>query len=65
MCIGCPGNNSIFGNTNQFIKIQNSSYSYLQESFSVAGSFLSLRLTSDSGFNAFCYGFGNVAYAVG
>ncbi|MCE2656338.1 MAG: PKD domain-containing protein, partial [Sediminibacterium sp.] len=43
-----------------FIKIPNSSYSYLQESFSVAGSFLSLRLTSDSGFNAFCYGFGNV-----
>jgi gliding motility-associated-like protein len=43
-----------------FIKIPNSSYSYLQETFSVAGSFLSLRLTSDSGFNAFCYGFGNV-----
>ena len=26
MCIGCPGNNSIFGNTNQFIKIQNSDF---------------------------------------
>ena len=42
-----------------FIKIPNSSYSYLQESFSVAVTFLSLRLTSDSGFNAFCYGFGS------
>lgn len=26
MCIGCPGNTSIFGNTNQFIKIQNSDF---------------------------------------
>ena len=43
-----------------FIKISNTQYSYLQESYSVLGSFLSLRLTSDSGFNAFCYGFGSV-----
>jgi gliding motility-associated-like protein len=42
-----------------FIKIANSKYSYLQESFSVNSSFLSLRLKSDSGFNAFCYGFGS------
>jgi len=26
MCIGCPGNTSIFGNTNQFIKIQGSDF---------------------------------------
>jgi hypothetical protein len=26
MCIGCPGNNSIFGNTSQFIKIQGSDF---------------------------------------
>ena len=26
MCIGCPGNTSIFGNTNQFIKIQASDF---------------------------------------
>jgi gliding motility-associated-like protein len=42
-----------------FIKIANSKYSYLQESFSENSSFLSLRLKSDSGFNAFCYGFGS------
>ena len=43
-----------------FVKIANTSYSYLQESFTVVGTYLSIRLTSDSGFNAFCYGFGNV-----
>jgi len=43
-----------------FIKIANTKYSYLQEKFTVAnGTFLSIRLTSDSGFNAFCYGFGS------
>lgn len=26
MCIGCPGNNSIFGNTSQFIKLQGSDF---------------------------------------
>ncbi len=46
--------------TSAFIKIINTNYSYLQEKFTVAnGTFLSVRLTSDSGFNAFCYGFGN------
>jgi gliding motility-associated-like protein len=50
--------NGVKPNSN-FIKILNTQYSYLQESFSVAGSFLSLRLKSDSGFNAFCYGFGD------
>lgn len=46
---------------NAFIKIPNTAFSYLQESFNVvANSFLSVRLTSDSGFNAFCYGFGQV-----
>ncbi|MFM6995107.1 MAG: PKD domain-containing protein [Sediminibacterium sp.] len=44
-----------------FVKIANTNYSYLQEKFNVGNtSFLSLRLTSDSGFNAFCYGFGQV-----
>lgn len=44
-----------------FKKIPNTNYSFLQEKFNVnAGSFLSVRLTSDSGFNAFCYGFGGV-----
>lgn len=47
--------------TNTFIKIANTNYSYLQEKFTVGvGTFLSVRLTSDSGFNAFCYGFGSV-----
>lgn len=47
--------------TSTFVKIANTNYSYLQEKFTVAnGTFLSIRLTSDSGFNAFCYGFGNV-----
>lgn len=46
--------------TSAFIKIANTNYSYLQEKFKVVNSFLSIRLTSDSGFNAFCYGFGNV-----
>ncbi|MEI8141635.1 MAG: PKD domain-containing protein [Chitinophagia bacterium] len=46
--------------TSTFVKIANTSYSYLQEKFTVAnGTFLSIRLTSDSGFNAFCYGFGS------
>lgn len=44
-----------------FKKITNTNFSYLQEKFIVnAGSFLSLRLSADSGFNAFCYGFGQV-----
>lgn len=47
--------------TAQFIKIPNTNYSYLQEKFIIGNAaFLSIRLTSDSGFNAFCYGFGNV-----
>ena len=47
--------------TNAFIKISNTNYSYLQEKFNVGNAgYLSIRLTSDSGFNAFCYGFGNV-----
>jgi PKD repeat protein len=46
--------------TSTFVKIANTNYSYLQEKFTVAnGTFLSIRLTSDSGFNAFCYGFGS------
>jgi gliding motility-associated-like protein len=44
-----------------FVKIANTNYSYLQEKFTIGNTpFLSIRLTSDSGFNAFCYGFGNV-----
>ena len=47
--------------TNAFVKIANTNYSYLQEKFTVPnGTFLSVRLSSDSGFNAFCYGFGSV-----
>ncbi len=47
--------------TSAFVKITNTNYSYLQDTFKVAiGTYLSIRLTSDSGFNAFCYGFGNV-----
>ena len=47
--------------TNTFVKIASSNYSYLQEKLNVGNTaFLSLRLTSDSGFNAFCYGFGQV-----
>ena len=46
--------------TNAFVKIVNTNYSYLQEKFKVVNAFLSVRLTSDSGFNAFCYGFGGV-----
>jgi len=46
--------------TSAFVKITNTNYSYLQERFIVDnGTFLSVRLTSDSGFNAFCYGFGS------
>ena len=46
--------------TNAFVKIANTNYSYLQENFNVGNAgFLSIRLTSDSGFNAFCYGFGS------
>jgi gliding motility-associated-like protein len=44
--------------TSTFIKIANTNYSYLQERFKVVDAYLSIRLTSDSGFNAFCYGFG-------
>jgi gliding motility-associated-like protein len=47
--------------TGTFVKIANTNYSYLQEKFTIGNTpFLSIRLTSDSGFNAFCYGFGNV-----
>ena len=46
--------------TSLFVKIANTKYSYLQEKFTVPnGTFLSVRLSSDSGFNAFCYGFGS------
>ena len=46
--------------TGVFKKIPNTNYAYLQEKFVVdTGSFLSVRLSSDSGFNAFCYGFGS------
>jgi gliding motility-associated-like protein len=45
--------------TSAFVKITNTNYSYLQETFKVVDSYLSIRLTSDSGFNAFCYGFGS------
>ena len=30
MCIGCPGNTSIFGNTNQYIKLQGSDFVAIQ-----------------------------------
>ncbi len=47
--------------TGTFVNIANTNYSYLQEKFTIGNTpFLSIRLTSDSGFNAFCYGFGNV-----
>ena len=46
--------------TSTFVKIPNTNYSYLQEKFTALNGYLSIRLTSDSGFNAFCYGFGNV-----
>ena len=39
--------------TSTFIKIANTNYSYLQERFKVVDAYLSIRLTSDSGFNAF------------
>jgi gliding motility-associated-like protein len=45
--------------TSSFVKIANTNYSYLQEKFTVLNTYLSVRLSSDSGFNAFCYGFGN------
>lgn len=52
-----------------FIAIGTSGYSYLQQSFSVSGGeSSSIRLTSDSGFNAICYGFGSFesyAYSAG
>lgn len=55
--------------TSTFKKITNTNYSYLQEHFTVAsGTYKSIRLSSDSGFNAFCYGFGNFesyAYSAG
>jgi hypothetical protein len=44
-----------------FNPIGTTGYSYLQESFNVSPSqYLGIQMTSDSGFNAFCYGFGNV-----
>lgn len=44
-----------------FIKVPNSNYVYLQQQFAVSsGNSSSIRLNSDSGFNAICYGFGNV-----
>ena len=44
-----------------FNPIGTTGYSYLQESFNVSSSqYLGIQMTSDSGFNAFCYGFGNV-----
>jgi gliding motility-associated-like protein len=44
-----------------FKPIGTTGYSYLQESFTVSPSqYLGIQMTSDSGFNAFCYGFGNV-----
>lgn len=43
-----------------FIAIGNTGYSYLQKQFIVgASSSSSIQLTSDSGFNAICYGFGS------
>ncbi len=42
-----------------FKSIGTTGYSYLQESFNVSPSqYLGIQMTSDSGFNAFCYGFG-------
>ena len=44
-----------------FKPIGTTGYSYLQESFNVSPTqYLGIQMTSDSGFNAFCYGFGNV-----
>ncbi|TAF50942.1 MAG: hypothetical protein EAZ62_07185, partial [Sphingobacteriia bacterium] len=46
--------------TNAFVPIGTTGFSYLQERFTVsAASSSSIRLTSDSGFNAICYGFGS------
>lgn len=43
-----------------FTKVANSNYAYLQQQFVVSsGNSSSIRLTSDSGFNAICYGFGS------
>ena len=51
---GTPPNGS-------FKPIGTTGYSYVQESFNVSPSqYLGIQMTSDSGFNAFCYGFGNV-----
>ena len=41
-----------------FNKIGNTGYSYLQENFPNVTNILSVKMSSDSGFNAFCYGFG-------
>ena len=44
-----------------FKPIGTTGYSYLQESFNVSPTqYLGIQMNSDSGFNAFCYGFGNV-----
>ncbi|HQS23426.1 MAG: hypothetical protein B7Y11_10900 [Sphingobacteriia bacterium 24-36-13] len=43
-----------------FVPIGTTGFSYLQQSFAVSnGNSSSIRLTSDSGFNAICYGFGS------
>ena len=45
--------------SSSFKSIGTTGYSYLQESFNVSPSqYLGIQMTSDSGFNAFCYGFG-------
>ena len=41
-----------------FNQIGNTGYSYLQENFLNVTNILSVKMSSDSGFNAFCYGFG-------
>ena len=47
--------------TESFKPIGTTGYSYLQESFNVSPTqYLGIQMTSDSGFNAVCYGFGNV-----
>ncbi len=42
----------------RFIQIGSTGFSYLQENFPNVNSILSVKMSSDSGFNAFCYGFG-------
>jgi len=41
-----------------FNQIGNTGYSYIQENFPNVTNILSVKMSSDSGFNAFCYGFG-------